>query len=191
MAALAGLCGDGHLDRRSSKVNRFWYQERKSPIGTILLAGDEDTLVALDYIGYRSRMERLLAARFGDYHLSPGRAPAAVENWLDAYFASRWWELNDIPVRLGGTAFQERVWTALRQIPAGETRTYGQLAEAIGNPKAARAVGHANSLNPVAIVVPCHRVIGAGLRLTGYAGGLERKQWLLEHEKGAIGGKPR
>jgi O-6-methylguanine DNA methyltransferase len=81
-----------------------------------------------------------------------------------------------------GSAFQEQVWKALRTIPAGATWTYGQLAAKLSRPSAARAVGHANSLNPIGIIVPCHRVIGASSGLTGYAGGLERKQWLLRHE---------
>jgi methylated-DNA-[protein]-cysteine S-methyltransferase len=95
--------------------------------------------------------------------------------------------LDQVPVSAGGTAFQQRVWKALRTIPAGETRSYGQLAVQLRHPKASRAVGHANSLNPVAIIVPCHRVIGASSALTGYAGGLHRKRWLLHHE-GALSG---
>jgi methylated-DNA-[protein]-cysteine S-methyltransferase len=91
--------------------------------------------------------------------------------------------LAGAPVSTGGTLFQEQVWKALQEIPAGHTRTYGELAARLGRVLAARAVGHANSLNPVAIIVPCHRVIGASSALTGYAGGLERKEWLLRHEK--------
>jgi methylated-DNA-[protein]-cysteine S-methyltransferase len=89
-------------------------------------------------------------------------------------------------VRTGGTDFQRSVWKALRDIPAGETRSYGQLAAAIGIPKAVRAVGLANGANPVGVIVPCHRVIGSGGKLTGYAGGLERKRWLLAHEAGRL-----
>ena len=88
-----------------------------------------------------------------------------------------------LPLALIGTAFQQAVWQALQQIPFGETRSYQQIANAIGNPKAVRAVGMANSRNPVAIVIPCHRVIGANGQLTGYAGGLEKKAWLLQHEQ--------
>ena len=89
-------------------------------------------------------------------------------------------------VKTGGTAFQKAVWAALRAIPAGETRSYSQLAAAIGSPKAVRAAGLANGQNPIAVVVPCHRVIGANGTLTGYAGGLERKRWLLAHEGAAV-----
>ncbi len=92
----------------------------------------------------------------------------------------------------GGTAFQRRVWGALREIPPGRTRSYGQLAAAAGRPRAARAAGAANGANPVSLVVPCHRVVGADGRLTGYGGGLERKRWLLAHEAGAAAdGHPR
>ncbi|WP_179198046.1 methylated-DNA--[protein]-cysteine S-methyltransferase [Nostoc sp. T09] len=90
--------------------------------------------------------------------------------------------LDDIPVSTGGTLFQEQVWLALRNIPWGNTISYGELAARIGKPTAYRAVGMANSLNPVAIALPCHRVVGANAALTGYAGGLERKRWLLAHE---------
>jgi methylated-DNA-[protein]-cysteine S-methyltransferase len=94
--------------------------------------------------------------------------------------------LDGLTVTTGGTDFQRSVWKALRAIPAGETRTYGQLAAAIGSPKAVRAVGLANGRNPVALIVPCHRVIGANGTLTGYAGGLERKRWLLQHEGASV-----
>ncbi|MEU7113729.1 methylated-DNA--[protein]-cysteine S-methyltransferase [Streptomyces sp. NPDC046182] len=103
---------------------------------------------------------------------------------LDAYFAGELTEF-DLPLRLIGTPFQLRVWERLRTIPYGETRTYGELAEALGNPGASRAVGLANGKNPVSIVVPCHRVVGAGGSLTGYGGGLGRKRRLLAFESGA------
>ncbi|MEU3689853.1 methylated-DNA--[protein]-cysteine S-methyltransferase [Streptomyces narbonensis] len=103
---------------------------------------------------------------------------------LDAYFAGELTEF-DLPLHLVGTPFQLRVWEELCRIPYGETRTYGELAEALGNPNASRAVGLANGKNPVGIVVPCHRVVGAGGGLTGYGGGLDRKQRLLALEAGA------
>jgi O-6-methylguanine DNA methyltransferase len=101
---------------------------------------------------------------------------------LAAYFAGTVTALDGLPVARIGSEFQRRVWAALRQIPAGETRSYGQLAAAIGQPTASRAIGLANGANPIGIVVPCHRVIGSGGALTGYAGGVERKAWLLRHE---------
>jgi methylated-DNA-[protein]-cysteine S-methyltransferase len=117
--------------------------------------------------------------------LSEGRAPEFVRTALGAWFDGELGALDRLAVRTGGTAFQQTVWAALRTIPAGETWTYGRLAAAVGSPKAARAVGLANGANPVAIIVPCHRVIGANGALTGYAGGVERKRWLLAHERGA------
>ncbi|MGD0853036.1 MAG: methylated-DNA--[protein]-cysteine S-methyltransferase [Acidimicrobiales bacterium] len=105
-----------------------------------------------------------------------------VAQQLDAYFAG---ELSsfDLEMDLIGTTFQRNVWAALGEIPYGETISYGELAQCVGNPNASRAVGLANGRNPIAIIVPCHRVIGADGSLTGYGGGLERKTWLLEHEK--------
>ncbi|WP_433572787.1 methylated-DNA--[protein]-cysteine S-methyltransferase [Streptomyces sp. CA-251247] len=105
---------------------------------------------------------------------------------LDAYFAGELAEF-DVPVRLEGTPFQRSVWDLLLKIPYGETRTYGELAEQLGKASASRAVGLANGKNPVSIIVPCHRVIGASGSLIGYGGGLDRKQRLLAHERGAEG----
>ncbi|MFJ9428129.1 methylated-DNA--[protein]-cysteine S-methyltransferase [Streptomyces sp. NPDC101490] len=102
---------------------------------------------------------------------------------LDAYFAGELTEF-DLPLHLIGTEFQRRVWAELCRIPYGETRTYGELADVLGNPGASRAVGLANGKNPVSVIVPCHRVVGAGGGLTGYGGGLDRKQRLLAFESG-------
>ena len=107
----------------------------------------------------------------------------ALQEQLAAYFARDLKEF-DVQLAVSGTPFQQRVWAALATIPYGETWSYRELAEAVGNPKAVRAVGLANGRNPVSIVVPCHRVIGADGSLTGYGGGLERKSWLLDHEQG-------
>jgi O-6-methylguanine DNA methyltransferase len=154
-----------------------------TPIGTLLLVSDEDGRVrALDFDDYEARMLRLLKTHYGDPTLAPGPAPAPARRALDAYFASDLTALDDVPVATGGTPFQRMVWAALRRIPAGTTTSYGALAATIGRPSAMRAVGLAVGSNPVAIIVPCHRVIGADHSLTGYAGGLARKRWLLEHE---------
>jgi methylated-DNA-[protein]-cysteine S-methyltransferase len=110
-----------------------------------------------------------------------------VSDRVRAYLDGELHALDDIAVDPGGTEFQQTVWSALRRIPVGETRTYGQVAASIGRPTASRAVGHANGSNPVAIVIPCHRVIGSHAALTGYAGGLPRKQWLLRHEGALLG----
>ena len=154
-----------------------------SPIGTLLLVSDDDgRLRALDFDDYEDRMLRLLKTHYGDTTLAPGPAPAAVRRALDAYFAGDLGAIDDVLVATGGTPFQSAVWAALRRIPAGTTTSYGALAATIGHPSAMRAVGLAVGSNPVAVIVPCHRVIGADHSLTGYAGGLPRKRWLLEHE---------
>ena len=159
-----------------------------TPVGEVLLVTDADGAVrALDFADYEARMMRLLGRHCRGFSLTGGRAPEAVRRAVEAYFAGAVRALDGIAVRTGGTEFQKSVWAALRTIPAGETRSYGQLAAAIGSPKAVRAAGLANGQNPVAVIVPCHRVIGANGTLTGYAGGLERKRWLLEHEGAAAG----
>lgn len=153
-----------------------------SPIGALILVLDGTALVALDFEGYEPRMMRLLKRRFPKAQLVEGTVPREIAAALTAYFGGDHAALDGLKVRMGGTPFQEKVWALLRQIPAGETRGYGALAAKLGKPSASRAVGLANGSNPVAIVVPCHRVIGANGALTGYAGGLERKSYLLRHE---------
>ena len=153
-----------------------------SPLGTILLVSDGTALRALDFEDYEDRMHRLLHRHYGGYTLTSGYC--SVRDQLESYFAGDIAALDTIAVQTAGTAFQHRVWRALRAIPPGTTTTYGDIASRIGSPNARRAVGLANRANPVAIVVPCHRVIGADRRLTGYGGGLHRKAWLLHHETG-------
>jgi methylated-DNA-[protein]-cysteine S-methyltransferase len=154
-----------------------------TPIGESLLVTDEaGRLRALDWSDYEPRLRRLLRRHYGATALSLGRAPRRLCAALDAYFAGDLGALDGIDCATGGTAFQRRVWAALRTIPAGRTLSYGALAARIGAPKAVRAVGLANGANPIGVVVPCHRVIGADGSLTGYGGGLERKRWLLAHE---------
>ena len=157
-----------------------------SPIGTILLVTDgEGWLRALDFEDHAERMHRLLRRHYGagGYTLASGEAPAQVVDALHAFFAGDLSAVDAIRVATAGTSFQRRVWSALRRIPAGTTTSYGALAARLGMAGAARAVGLANGSNPVGIVVPCHRVVGAGGALTGYGGGIERKRWLLAHEQ--------
>jgi len=153
-----------------------------SPIGNVLLVADGQQLVSLDFEEYAARMDLLLTKRYGQYHLVSTPDPAGAVTRLGRYFAGDLTAFDGAAVTPGGTAFQNTVWQALRDIPVGTTESYGKLAARLSMPKASRAVGYANSLNPIAIVLPCHRVVGAKAALTGYAGGLERKRWLLQHE---------
>ena len=154
-----------------------------SPVGDILLAHDDDGFLrALDFHDFEARMHRLLRLHYGHVDLVVAPAPRTLTAPLRAYFTGDHGAVAAIPVATGGTPFQRSVWAALRDIPAGGTVSYGALAARIGRPGAFRAVGLANGANPVAIVVPCHRVIGANQALTGFGGGLHRKRWLLEHE---------
>jgi len=161
------------------------YDEFASPIGRILFVSNGEAICALDFEGFEDRMRALLVRRLGVVEFHKGSDPRRLKRSLQDYFDGDLAALDQTPVCMRGTPFQEEVWNALRTIPVGRTWTYGQLAAKLHRPQAARAVGHANSQNPIAIIVPCHRVIGASSSLTGYAGGLDRKQWLLGHE-GAI-----
>jgi len=162
----------------------------ESPLGTLLVVLDGARLCALEFADCEPRLLHLLWTRYGAPLLAPAVDPRGVSSRLRAYFAGDLAALDDVAVDPGGTPFQQEVWSALRAIPRGTTRSYGDLAAQLGRPAASRAVGRANALNPVCIVVPCHRLIGADGSLTGYSGGLERKRWLLEHE-GARLGPPR
>ena len=168
---------------KGAETMRLTLTRYAAPVATLLVVTDaEGRLRALDFEDYEERMRRLLARHYGAFELVDGEGPAAVTAALDAYFAGDLAALDSVPVATGGTDFQRSVWAALRTIPSGTTTGYGALAAKLGKPGAARAVGLANGLNPIGIVVPCHRVIGASGALTGYAGGVERKRWLLEHE---------
>ena len=162
---------------------RLLLERWASPISPLLLVTDNDgALRALDFADHEARMHRLLRDHYGSFTLREHAAPVSLTRALDAYFDGSLEALEDVQTMTAGTPFQREVWSALRAIPAGTTTTYGQLAASLGRAGASRAVGMANGSNPIAIVVPCHRVIGANGTLTGYGGGLPRKQWLLEHE---------
>lgn len=146
-----------------------------SPLGPVLGAVQEGKLALLEF---RSQ----LPARFAGAEVRDAD-PLGLQRRLQAYFHQRSFDVfDDLPLGAEGPEFHQRVWQLLRQIKPGQTRAYGDLAHDLGLPGAARAVGRANGSNPLAIVVPCHRVIGKDGSLTGYAGGLERKRWLLVHE---------
>lgn len=154
----------------------------ESPIGRLVLVFDAGRLCVLDYADNTERMTRLLRQRYHRFRLCEASTPLGVTQQLRAYLGGEFDAIDSIQVDPGGTAFQKKVWEALRTIPPGTTQTYRDVAEQIGRPSAWRAVGRANALNPISIVLPCHRLIGANGALTGYAGGLERKHWLLRHE---------
>jgi len=155
-----------------------------SPLGTILIAGDEDAVHAIEFVdsGDEERLRDSLA-RQRDAALVPGATVAVeqMERELDAYFAGRLRGFES-PMAIAGNTLREQVWRALLEIPYGETCSYGEIARRVGRPSAVRAVAQAIGANPLCIVVPCHRVVGADGSLTGYAGGLWRKRVLLDME---------
>ena len=154
-----------------------------SPIGMLSLACVEGKLVHLDFDGNDDRLKTIQNRRFKNLEWAEnGNVPASVIRWLEGYFDGECSALPMADINMIGTDFQKSVWDALITIPFATSVSYAGLADQLGNPKAVRAVARANALNPVSIIVPCHRVIGSNGTLTGYAGGLERKKWLLEHE---------
>ena len=158
------------------------YLTMPSPVGDLLLTAVDEGLTRVWFEEHRYggsiRAEWLHADAAGE---RAARTLGDARAQLDEYFAGERTTF-DLPLAASGTPFQERVWAALRTIPFGHTTSYGELAKRLGEPKAVRAVGSANGHNPISIIVPCHRVIGARGDLTGFGGGIERKRWLLEHE---------
>ena len=154
-----------------------------APFKAVLVVTDGETVCAVDFAGYEARMRRLLARRFGTVRLVPRDAVSAAARSIRAYLDGDVAAVDALGVRLAGTEFQSAAWLALRAIRPGCTASYSEQAGRIGRPRAVRAVGAANGQNPIAIVLPCHRVVGRGGDLTGYAGGLATKQWLLDHER--------
>ena len=171
----------------TGKLLHFYLGRLKTPIGTALLVSDDQKFLrALDWSDHEARMHRLLRRYYGEFVLSDGPAPDDITQPLKAYFAGDLGQLSAIKWRTNGTPFQQKVWKKLQTVPAGKTSSYGVMAARLNSPNAARAVGLANGANPIGVVVPCHRLIGADGSLTGYGGGLERKQWLLAHEGAAV-----
>jgi len=163
--------------------------ELNTPIGELLIVSDrEGNIRAVDWRDHEERMQRLLRLHYGPngFLLQPARGLDAATLAIDRYFKGEIGAIDELPIKTGGTVFQRYVWRALRDIPGGDTISYGKLALRIGRPRAIRAVGLANAANPIGIVVPCHRVIGADGALRGYGGGLDRKAWLLAHERAAL-----
>ncbi len=154
-----------------------YYTRIESPIESLLLSSDGESLTSLTMVTQRH------GPFFSETWIHDDNAKPFVEarKQLEAYFAGELTEF-DLPLNMRGTEFQRQVWQKLQTIPFGMTISYGELAELVGNPNSSRAVGAANGRNPISIIVPCHRVIGSNGKLTGYSGGMERKEWLLAHE---------
>ncbi len=164
----------------------FQLERFPTPLGQLLLVTDEQQQVrAVDWHDFEERMQLLMRRQYKGVELvlRETSAVSSAARILQAYFAGDLVGIDSIQVALGGTDFQRQVWLGLRDIPAGQVLSYGDFATRLGRPSASRAVGLANGANPVSIVLPCHRVIGSNAALTGYGGGLQRKRWLLEHEK--------
>lgn len=156
-----------------------------TPIGELVVVADNDgRLRAIDWMDHEARMKHLLDRFCGKprYTLTPTYDPGGLTSAMRRYFAGDIAVLRTLPVAAYGTPFQTSVWRALRRIKDGTAISYAELARRIGRPRAVRAAGLANGQNPISIVVPCHRVVGSDGSLTGYGGGLDRKQWLLSHE---------
>jgi methylated-DNA-[protein]-cysteine S-methyltransferase len=160
-------------------------EEVPTPIGGLLLVMDmAGALRAVEWKDGRERLPKLLGQHYGSgrYTLSHGAVSPQLREAFQAYFGGHVHVLDHLPVQPGGTAFQSKIWQALRAIPPGQSLSYRALGLQLGLLRHARAIGHANAANPINIVIPCHRLVGNGGSLTGYAGGLERKRWLLAHE---------
>jgi len=167
----------------SKPPERLRLDRLATPIGEALIVTDDaGVLRAFDWADRQADMARLLRLHYGSVALAPGAAPGSLQRLLRDYFAGDLGCLAAIEWRTAGTPFQRTVWNALTAIAPGETLGYGALAARLGCPRSVRAVAAANGANPISVVVPCHRVIGADGSLTGYGGGLERKRWLLNHE---------
>lgn len=166
---------------RNAQPETLTLDRLATPVGTALVVTDEaGVLRAFNWTDYEPKMLAWIGRHYPKARLAEDRSP--LRPAFEAYFAGDARALDRAPWKASGTAFQLKVWEALCTIPAGETLSYRGLAERIGRPSAVRAVGLANGANPVAVVVPCHRVIGTNGSLTGYGGGLPRKKWLLSHE---------
>ena len=153
-----------------------------SPIGVLTVAARESKVCLVHFGPETEKVRAALTSWYPDHAIEPQKDPGGVVAVLERYFTGDLTSLDEVDVELHGTDFQQRVWRALRSVAAGTTSSYAELARKVGAPAAVRAVGAANGANPVAVVLPCHRIIGSNGTLTGYGGGLDRKRWLLNHE---------
>ena len=154
----------------------------ETPVGTLTVAAHGERVCLVHFGANDGQVRTTLSAWYPDAAIRDARDPAGAVAVLNRYFKGDLESLGEIEVELHGTPFQRDVWMALRTVKAGTTKSYAQLASQVGTPAAVRAVGAANGANPVAVVLPCHRIIGSNGSLTGYGGGLDRKRWLLDHE---------
>jgi methylated-DNA-[protein]-cysteine S-methyltransferase len=154
----------------------------ESAVGPLMLAAHDARVCVVHFGADEEQVRRRLTRWYPGEPIEVQSDPGGAVTALTAYFSGSLGALDGVDIEFNGTAFQQRVWNALRSVPAGRTWTYAELARSIEMPAAVRAVGAANGANPVAVIVPCHRIIGTNGTLTGYGGGLERKRWLLEHE---------
>lgn len=160
----------------------FQTERIATPIGEMILIARDGVVLLLEFVDASDRVAREMKARFGEVELQPVGDPFGISSRVRDYFRGDLHALDEVLTDGGGTEFERKVWAELRRIPLGTTVSYGDIAKRIGSPAGMRAVGLANGKNPVAIIVPCHRVIGADGSMTGYGGGLGRKEWLLRHE---------
>ncbi len=165
------------------KMSEIFSGRIETPIGPMVLLARDAVLLLLEFEDATDRVAREMKARFGSARHQPAEDPFGFVSRVKAYFEGQLWAIDSIPTEGGGTPFEEQVWAELRTIPCGTTQSYGAIALRLGDIGLSRAVGTANGKNPIAVVVPCHRVIGADGTLVGYGGGLHRKKWLLAHEK--------
>lgn len=157
----------------------------KSPIGEILMVADGNQLCLLDFADNEERVERLIRRRYRNFEMTRKANVLNMQSRMEGYFNGDWSAFDGLKsgqIATAGTVFQQRVWDSLNTIAVGKAISYHQLADAIKQPTAVRAVASANANNPIAIIIPCHRVIGKDGSLRGYAGGIARKAWLLNHE---------
>jgi methylated-DNA-[protein]-cysteine S-methyltransferase len=170
-------------------METFMTDRIETPLGEMILVARDGVVLLLEFVEATDRVEREMKARFGkagDYELVTASNPFGFSGKIRRYFDGELSIIDDMPADGGGTAFEKSVWGALRKIPLGTTCSYGALAKSLNYTNAMRAVGLANGKNPIAVIVPCHRVIGANGTLTGYGGGLHRKEWLLRHERALL-----
>jgi methylated-DNA-[protein]-cysteine S-methyltransferase len=183
LPAFAGITVESGMAKVDKEMMSAFLTDRVStPIGDMVLIARDGVLFLLEFDDAKDRYLRELRARFGDVTLTPHKNPFGFSDIMKRYFAGETHIIDDLKTDGGGTPFEQQVWSELRKIPCGTTVSYGSIAKTLGDLQLSRAVGTANGKNPISIVVPCHRVIGADGSMTGYGGGLKRKEWLLRHE---------